>query len=363
MIRLIRNYYVEFIMVLILISFFYLLMNGFSLFTEIADWTRGWSEGVSPKLLNLSTIFLSIFIEGLPFILMGVFISSIIHVFVKEEMIWRWLPQHSLVSVPLAAILGLILPICECGIVPVARRLIQKGLPSYVAFTFLLAAPIINPVTIVSTYVAFGDSWDMVTTRLLLAAGIAVVMGWLFQLVFKSRDVLKKEKEHTTCDSGCEGHTDAIHTDHSHQHDHSHGDSCDGDHQGKGKWNHTIYHAVFEFFDMGKYFVMGALIAASFQTLIGLNVIKSFGEQEWLAVLIMMALAFGLSICSSADAFVAASFRSSLGTAPMAAFLVYGPMMDLKNVLMMLGSFRKSVVLFFFLGTTVLTVLSVFLFI
>jgi uncharacterized protein len=113
---------------------------------------------------------------------------------------------------------------------------------------------------------------------------------------------------------------------------------------------------------MGKYFILGAFLAASFQTFVGFSAIKSIGTNEWIAILLLMGIAFGLSICSSSDAFIAASFRNAIGTAPLFAFLIYGPIMDLKNLLMMMGSFRASVIWFFWGGTTILTILSVILF-
>ncbi|SEN47386.1 permease [Lihuaxuella thermophila] len=359
MIRFIRNFYVEITGILVLGAFLYLLTSGYGLLFSLSELIRSGSVDLGPKWQNMSTIFLSIFIEGLPFILFGVFLSCLIHVYVKEETIWRWTPKNPLLSIPMATCLGLLLPVCECGIVPVARRLVQKGLPPYVAFTFLLAVPIVNPITILSTYFAFGDSWDMVFARTLTGAGIAALMGFLFYLFFRRVPVLKEEKQtactHEQGSCGHESHAEERHVHHPE-------DRCDHHaHAEGGKWMHALHHAVFEFINMGKYFVLGALIAAGFQTFVGLSAIKSFSEQEGLALLMMMGLAFCLSICSNADAFLAASFRSAMGTVPLLGFLIYGPMMDLKNLLMMLGSFRLPVILFFFGGTTILTLLSVFL--
>jgi uncharacterized membrane protein YraQ (UPF0718 family) len=235
----------------------------------------------------------------------------------------------------------------------VARRLVQKGLPSYVAFTFLLAAPIVNPVTIFSTYLAFGDSWRVVFLRVGVGALIAAVMGFLFFLIFRGKPVLRAERKEREADC-CHHHHDSRHA---HRHDHE----CTH-HHGESGLMHALRHSVFEFIDMGKYFILGALIAAGFQTIVGTAVIKSVARYDHIAILMMMALAFGMSVCSSADAFLAASFRSVMGTAPLLGFLVYGPMVDVKNLLMMLGGFRKSVVLFFIVGTTVLTLLTCNLF-
>ncbi len=351
--RRLRTFYIEISSIVFLFVFIYLLLFGNSFFYMFSDWLKANALFSNPHLQNISTIFLGIFIEGLPFILIGVFLSSLIHIFVKEEMIWRLVPKNPWLSIPMSAFLGLLLPICECGIVPVARRLIEKGYPFYAAFTFLLAAPIVNPITIVSTYIAFGDQWDMVWLRLGLAVVIAVLMGFLLYLFFTKKDVLKRRKE----------------TTHSHVESDSsscdcHSPSCNHHHHEKrdGRFAHGLYHAVFEFIDMSKYFVLGALIAAAFQTFVGISAIKEVAGEGWMGILLMMGLAFGLSVCSSADAFIAASFRSALSNGPIMAFLVYGPMMDIKNVLMLAGNFRRPVILFLFTGTTLLTAVTIWLF-
>ncbi|PTM57618.1 permease [Desmospora activa] len=359
MLKWLREYYVEITGLLVLLGFLYLIMFGIDTIAQLS-WPDAWSLPEMPlKVQTVATIFLSIFIEGIPFILIGVLVSSLIHIYVNEEMVWRWVPKNPLLSIPFASCLGLLLPVCECGVVPVSKRLIQKGLPPYIAFTFLLAAPVINPVTIVSTYIAFGNAWDMTLARLLLAAFVAWVMGVLFFWFFK-RDVLKPEVSKVHTDQ-CDHDHDHNH-DHNHDHDHHH--DCH-DHSGikKDRFGHALYHSVFEFMDMGKYFVMGALIAASFQTFVGMGAIRDFAENEWLAILLMMGLAFGMSLCSSADAFVAASFRTAMGPAPLLAFMVYGPMLDLKNVLMMSGTFKRSVMLFFIVASTLLTLVAIGLYI
>ncbi|MBS7531672.1 permease [Hazenella sp. IB182353] len=343
MIKIMKTYAIESISLVILIYLLVSLSIEYTFLDPILSWMINLNLGNLFSLGNLSTIFLSIFIEGLPFILLGVLISSFIQVYIKEETVWKWLPKNPFISIPLSTLLGLFLPICECGIVPVAKKLIQKGFPVYSAFTFLLAAPIINPVTIASTYIAFGESVEMVFLRSSIGAGIAMAMGIIFLWLYHDNKVLRVSKV-------------IPQTDHCTEHQ----GNCSPP-QSKGRLHHALEHSIFEMFNMGKYFVLGALIAATFQTYIGVSVIKQYAEYSGLAIIIMMGLAFGLSICSSADAFIAASFRSVLGTAPILAFLVYGPMMDMKNILMMFDSFKKSVVLTFFIGTTLLTALSIFI--
>ncbi|WP_028778910.1 permease [Shimazuella kribbensis] len=344
MLRFLRSFYVEILLLFVFMSIL-LFFNSSTYLSSDFDLRFLFTFTENGKLQILSTIFLSIFLEGLPFILIGVFISSFIHAFINENWIWKWVPRNPILSIPAAILLGFALPICECGIVPITKRLIEKKLPVYTAFTFLLAAPIINPVTILSTYLAFGGDWKITSTRILFGAGIAITMGILFYLFFRKSQILHDNvltSNHTSSNC-CEC------TDENHHHSPS----------WKEKTNHALYHSIFEFINMGKFFVLGAFLAACFQTFIGFSIIQSLSSHEWVAILLMMAFAFGLSICSSSDAFIAASFRNVVGTAPLFAFLVYGPMMDLKNILMMVGSFRASIIWFFWGATTLLTIVSI----
>lgn len=294
---------------------------------------------------------MGIFIEGLPFILLGALLSSLLYLFIQEETIRRFFPKKASLAIPFASLLGMLIPICECGIVPIARRLIQKGLPAYVAITFLLAAPIVNPITIFSTYFAFGEQGlSIVLWRIGLGIAIAMIMGAFFCLFFANKQVLKEQPVSTSCHC-CHQET---------QHDH-HPPSTQAQATIWSRGKHAFYHAVFEWIEMGKLFILGALIAAFFHTVIGVSTLqKTITEDGW-AILLFMFLAFALSICSSADAFVAASFRSVAHTGPLLAFLVFGPMIDLKNLLMMSHSFRLPVVITFSLGTTILTFLTIWL--
>lgn len=372
MVRFFRVFYIEIIIIAVLVFLLYFLSNGLTWIVNLLDFTRELNPFDSKQLHTISTLFLSIFIEGLPFILIGILVSSLIHVFLTEEKVMRLIPRQPLIAVPMAAFVGLLLPVCECGIVPVAKRLVQKGLPIHVMTTFLLAVPVINPITIVSTYVAFGNQWEMVTLRLLFAAGIAITLGFLSILFFGRfpvQQLLKESTQPAVCEKESSNMKTVAKLDSPAEKEKvSVTDCCcsNVDHQQEKitskKVMHSLYHAVFEMMNTGKYFILGALIAAMFQTWFGLSAIRNFSNNEFLSVWVIMGLAFGLSVCSTADAFLASTFRTVLGNAPIVAFLVYGPMMDLKNLLMMAGSFRRSVTLFFFIGTTLLTAVSVWLF-
>ncbi|WP_028400016.1 permease [Ectobacillus panaciterrae] len=269
-----------------------------------------------PKsLLQMNTIFISILIEALPFVLIGVFISGIIQMFVTESIIARIMPKNRFLAVLLAVFLGMMFPGCECGIVPIVRRLIGKGVPPYAGIAFMLTGPIINPVVLFATYVAFGSSIRMVIFRSVTAIVVALIVGIV--LSFMSEDRPLKD---------------------------DHFPPVKHMHSIKTKLWDVCTHAVEEFFSMGKYLVIGSLIAASVQTYVKTSTLLSIGQGPFSSSAVMMGLAFILSLCSEADAFIASSFQSTFSTASLVAFLVFGPMVDIKNTLMMFGTFKTRFV-------------------
>lgn len=143
-----------------------------------------------PKaFLQMNTIFISILIEALPFVLIGVFISGFIQMFVTEDMVAKWMPKNRFLSVLMATFLGMMFPGCECGIVPIVRRLIGKGVPPYAGIAFMLTGPIINPVVLFATYVAFGSSMHMVWYRSIVAIIVAIIVGIILSFMFKEHQL------------------------------------------------------------------------------------------------------------------------------------------------------------------------------
>ncbi|UFJ43091.1 permease [Brevibacillus humidisoli] len=311
----------EIVGALLLGAAIYWLVAGRPLFLSgvAVDW--------SPRWLDVKTIFLSILLEAIPFVLMGVFFSALIQTFVKEETVSRWTPKHPLLAIPFATFLGFLFPVCECAIVPVIRRLIRKGMPVYVGIVFLLSGPVVNPIVLTSTYVAFQRQPEMAIYRGVLAAVIAALVGLLVWLFLRSRQqhVLQGDHSHR--------HAAADH-DHAHHHHESKDD----------KLLATFYHAVDEFFDMGKYLLFGALVSAVLQVFIAREALASIGQSPFSANLVMMGLAYVFSLCSEADAFIAASFGTTFPAQALLAFLVFGPMIDFKNTLLLLTTFRLGFV-------------------
>lgn len=301
---------------------------------------HGVWQDIGPEIKTFRIIFLSIVIEALPFMLLGVFVSSILHNFVSEEWIKRVFPRGRYAGIMLACFMGLVFPVCECGIVPVARRLVLKGVPLHCAVTFMLAAPVINPVVALSTLVAFNFNPQVLWFRMGLAFAVAFLVGVLISYLVRGGQLNPYG---------------------AHVHDHHCGCGCDHDHGHSftltGKIVDTIRIACDEFFEMGKYLLMGAFLAASFQVFAGLNQIAGLGREPLLSVAGMMFFAFAISVCSTADAFIAASFAGSFTFGSLVAFLVYGPMIDLKNVMMLLGSFKPRFVAFLVAAVTLVVAL------
>jgi uncharacterized protein len=281
--------------------------------------------------LQMNTVFISILIEALPFVLIGVLIAGVIQMFVTEEMVARIMPKNKILAVLFATFIGAVFPACECGIVPITRKLIAKGVPAYAAFPFMLTGPIINPVVLFSTYVAFGNQWDVMIYRGGLAMIVAVLVGFFLVIQFKNANILKNEIGVLPHNHGSIETAATL--------------SATPSLSFFNKLKGTFVHAVEEFFSVGKYLVIGALIAAGMQTYVKTSTLLAIGQGEVSSSLVMMGLAFVLSLCSEADAFIASSFQSTFTIGSIVAFLVYGPMLDIKNVLMMLAAFKKKLVL------------------
>ncbi|MFP3820049.1 permease [Bacillus sp. SIMBA_008] len=269
------------------------------------------------SFLQLNSIFISILIEAIPFILIGVILSGIIQMFVSEEMIARIMPKNRFLAVLFGALAGVLFPACECGIIPITRRLLLKGVPLHAGVAFMLTAPIINPIVLFSTYIAFGNRWSVVFYRGGLALAVLLIIGVILSYQFKDNQLLKPDEP---------GH-----------HHHHHGTLLQ-------KLGGTLRHAIDEFFSVGKYLIIGAFIAAAMQTYVKTSTLLAIGQNDVSSSLVMMGLAFVLSLCSEVDAFIASSFSSTFSLGSLIAFLVFGAMVDIKNLLMMLAAFKKRFV-------------------
>lgn len=285
--------------------------------------------------------FISIVLEAMPFVLLGTLISSIIEVFVSTGWMTKQFEGGKLRFYFIAGLVGFIFPVCECAIVPIMRRLIKKGVPRGIAITFMLATPIVNPVVLLSTYYAFSGDIPMVLARAVFGYTGAVIIGMIMEWYMKG---FKIEKEEAVESHSCSCH------DHDHDHDHDHGDSCCGhDHEVEATWKDKakdiLSHTSSEFIDVGRFLIIGAILAASMQTFVPREAITIVSDNKELSILVMMLMAFVLSLCSEADAFIAATFRGTFSDSSLVAFLIFGPMIDIKNTIMLSATFKPKFVI------------------
>ncbi|HET7482323.1 MAG TPA: permease [Actinomycetota bacterium] len=274
-------------------------------------------------LQNFFLVFGSLLIEAMPFVLLGAVVSAAIEVFVPNSAFERLAGLPGPLQLPAAGLAGMAFPVCECGSVPVARRLAAKGLSPSAAVTFMLAAPILNPIVVTSTIVAYRGRdilWQMVLGRTVLGLICAMTVGWVIGT--RSKEELLRPRP---------------------------GDDHEHAHSGN-KASAFFSHLTGDFLFMGRYLVFGAAVAATMQTFVPQSLIGAVAGTPIIDLLSMMALAFVLSLCSESDAFVAASFVQ-FGVGAQLAFLVFGPMVDTKLGFLYKGTFNRG-----FLMTVILIV-------
>jgi uncharacterized membrane protein YraQ (UPF0718 family) len=287
---------------------------GAIFWTAVATVIIARAAGVaeSETLATVGVIFTSIVVEALPFILLGAAASAAIAVWVPARAFARVSRLPAPLQVPAAAAAGFAMPVCECGSVPVARRLILRGLSPSAGIAFMLAAPILNPIVLASTWVAYGAAGkavEMTAARAGLGLVVAVLAGFL---IGRSPDSPVRDR-----------------AEQGDQHAHAGG---------------FAEHLVDDFVFMGRFIVLGAAVAALLQTVVPQDALSAVADRPVLGALALMALAVALSLCSEADAFVAVSFTAfPLGS--QLAFLVLGPVVDAKLAVLYGATFRRRFVL------------------
>jgi hypothetical protein len=303
----------------------------------------GTGQDAGAILELFATRFLGIFIEAVPFLLLGSLVAGAIDSFLTSDDIARIVPRNPLLATVVGALMGFAFPVCECGVVPVVRRLYSKGLPVWVGITFLLAAPVMNPIVLVSTYVAFGFG-PVLIGRYLATFAVAVGVGLVFALGAKPQEVLRPRSRLMMPIMGGDGSV-AISAS---------VPARKGFRQG---FKDALEMANTEFFDMGRYLVIGSLLAATMQTLVSQDVLLALGRGPVISVIVMQLMAFVLSVCSTVDAFLALAFVGTFTTGSILTFLTFGPMVDIKSTLMFLGVFKRRAVLYLILLPLLMTAL------
>ena len=278
----------------------------------------------NPDFNDFAFSFLSVLFEGIPFLLLGALVSGVVDVFVPAERMQRLLPANPIGAILISGLLGLIFPICECGSVVVIRRFIRKGLPVSCAVTYMLSAPIVSPIVAISTYAAFQGNNPMLMTSLRLGIGfvLAVAVGFVVRQIPLTKllqpGIIKEAPENRR--SGLSVAPEPTAQDFSEL----------AARAGFGrKLLFAVQSATADFLDVAFFFVIGTAITSVFNTAIDRSVIDPLATNPPLAIVAMMGLAAAIALCSTTDAFIAASFTMFPFAAKL-AFLLFGPVFDLK---------------------------------
>jgi uncharacterized membrane protein YraQ (UPF0718 family) len=282
-----------------------LLLLGLVFAGTLSRWV-----GASPKLQTATTVFTGVFVQAVPFLVLGVAISGAIAAFVSPEVLRKLLPRNETAAIGVAGLAGIALPGCECGVVPVSRRLMDQGAPSAAAFAFLLSAPAVNPVVLIATAVAFPGQPGMVAARFTGSLATAFVMGYLWARFGRPEWFRARPHGHDHCAAG------------------------------RSRWEVFTEAARHDFLQAAAFLVIGAIAAAALHVLVPPTWYRDLSGQLVVSIGVMALLAVVLALCSEADAFVASSM-SSLPLLPRLVFLVVGPAVDVKLFAMQAGTFGR----------------------
>lgn len=301
------------------------------------------------KFETLTIMFMSILLEALPYLLLGALISSIIEEFVPSSFFTKIIPKNPFLASLVGCVMGFFLPCCDCAVIPVARGLMKKGVKQNVATSFMLASPIINPVVLLATINAFKSiNTQMIYLRIIIGVVVSILAGVIVHFITKgvsfSGGSSKQREDNSVAYASNEAVCDC-------------GDaSCSlgsDDDCGCGFSHHDIpkdafsrilsvlRHAVVDFIDIGKYLVIGAVMAASVQIFVPFNIMSSLSKLPIVSITLMAFVAYLLSLCSTSDAFVARSFVGLMSNSSILAFLVISPMLSVKSTIVLAGNFSR----------------------
>jgi uncharacterized protein len=301
-------------------------------------------EAVSLFLIK----FLAILWEAMPFIVLGAILAGILEEFLPQQAITKVLPKAVIPAVMMGAVLGLVFPMCECGILVVMRRLLRKGLPLACCIAYMLAGPIINVVVIFSTWIAFKDHGigpEVVALRVGMGFVVATITALIVHLQYRKygNSLLAKLAVPVSASTPVAVPvTPAIPAPAPTQTDFDPVPPRKKTFLDRlGNISATAMH---DFVDITLFLILGAVIASAAKLFITPGQIETLSrEQPFLAIPAMMLLAVIMCLCSEADAFVAASF-TRMHTSAKVAFLVLGPMLDIKLLLMYTRVFRPRLI-------------------
>jgi uncharacterized protein len=330
------------------------------------DSIRSYSHNMN-AFNSAFTLFLSLMVEAMPFLIIGVLFSGLLQYFVKEEWLLRWMPKNALLGALAGSLLGMLFPVCECGNVPVARRMLTKGLSPAVAIGFLLAAPTINPIVFWATWTAFRDQPEVVFYRIGLSLFIATTIAWIFSQQKDLRPFLQKNVaavltarqnyarvpeavglESVPSNPLLQSGTFMI----------GGGNLLEPEETLKDRTKLLLDTMVQELRELGGVLILGSAVAAIIQSFVPREVVLGLGQGSISSITAMMLLAGIVSICSTVDSFFALSFSSAFTTGSLIAFLVFGPMIDLKGIGLLGSVFRPRAIFYLFGLSALMTFLA-----
>ena len=280
----------------------------------------GW--GLPDRAQDTVTLALSVIIESAPFVFLGILLSTVVQVWLPHGFLTRFLPRQPLLRRASISLLGMFFPVCECGNVPLARGFMVGGFTVPESITFLLAAPILNPITIITTHQAFGFDNGILVTRIVAGFVIANVIGWLYSRHPDPDSLLTPDFAASCARPEQNGHD--------HDHPHPHGD---------GRMQKSVDLFARETAVIMPALFVGSLLAALTQVFVPRSVLLALGSNPVWSVLAMMALAFIVAVCSNVDAFFVLSFGSTFMPGGIASFLTFGAMIDVKMLALMRTTF------------------------
>lgn len=305
---------------------------------------------------TIHTVFTGIVLQAVPFMLLGALLSSALYAFVPDRLLVKIFPKKYGIGFLTALFAGTLFPVCECAAVPLMRSLIKKGVAMPIAVTFMLASPIVNPISIVSTLYAFPQQPSVAFYRLFFGLLIAFAIGLLL-LFYPEEKYLKEDFDMESAVQprtfGDVDTTFRLATGRSTQNSRSEAqsDNLEGTAtESKAQWLQAkvyalLMHTCSEFFTTGPFLIFGAFITALIRAAVPQEFFSITSGSAAGSLLVMMLFAFVFSACSTSDAFIARSFLNRFSFGSILGFLVYGPMMDIKNLFMLLSLFKKRFVI------------------
>jgi len=282
------------------------------------------------RLQDGLTLSISVLIESMPFVVLGVLLSIVVQVWVPPGAIERWMPRRAWARRMALSLLGMLVPVCECGNVPFARGLMMRGFTVPETLTFLIAAPIVNPIVIITTHQAFGFDDGILIARLVGGFAVANLIGWLYSR-HPDPDGLVTERFAASCELAND--PDAT--------------------RGFDRGRRSLAQFVVELRAVMPALIIGSALAGAVQVLVPRSALLAIGSNPALSIVAMILLAMIVSICSNVDSFFALSFASTFTPGSIVAFLLVGPLVDVKMLALLRTTFRSKVLV----GLVVIVVL------